>query len=224
MKKVEFLFPSLVLILSILDILRNLSLDNVPSLIISSIGIIGVILFVFKNKWYKQFIYLWIISQIVEIPGIWDVVQALSFKFGISYTSQSGRKIGIFLNVLPFFYLVVFRVLQMSTIIGSKIVIKRYNKDSRIKHLLPVDGTVLKRVNLSGEREWILVDLDKPINLLNASIHFVLLKAEGEKPLQKSKKKQLSYFRIIEEPVDVDSDSFSKENTKFLDWVVIESK
>ncbi len=135
MKKVEFLFPSLVLILSILDIIGNLSLNNIPTLIISSIGIIGVILFVFKNKWYKALIYLWIISQIIVISYFWDVVQVLSFKFGFTFIFHSDGEIGIFLNILPFFYFVAFRVLQMSTIIGSKIVIKRYNKDSRIKHL-----------------------------------------------------------------------------------------
>lgn len=223
MKKVEFLFPTLVLILSILNITGNFSMDNIPSVIVSVIGIIGVLLFILKNKWYKQFIYLWIISQIIFIPDIWNVVQVLSIKFGFSFILKSGRVIGIFMNIVPLFYLVAFRALQMSTIIGSRIVIKRYNKDSRIKHLLPIDGTVVKRVNLSGEREWLLVRLDKPIILLNAEIDFVLLKAEGEKPLQKSKKKQLSYFRIIDEPVDVDSDSFSKEHSKFIDWVVIES-
>lgn len=224
MKKTEFLFPVFVLIMSIISIGDNFSFSNIPSIVVSIIGIVGVLLFTFKRKEFKPLIYLWIIGQFIVIPNIWEVTQVFNFTFGFSFELRNQVESGLYFNFLPLFYLVGFRILEISTIVGTRIAIKRFQKESKLSKVLPIEGKVIKRVNLSGEKEWLLVNLEKPFTYLDSEVKSVFIKAKDDKPLHKAKRKQLSYLRIIMEPIDDTKDSFPKDNFKFIDWVMIEGK
>lgn len=92
----ETVFPVLIAVLSLLNILKHsanfLALTNLLSLV----GIVGTILYFKKNNLYKKVIYLWILAQVIvvdreildEATGIWinkpywDLTQVISVKLG----------------------------------------------------------------------------------------------------------------------------------------------
>lgn len=104
---------------------------------------------------------------------------------------------------------------------NGRIEILGFRSDSILHNVLPVAGTVVKRANLSGEKEWLLVELDEEFHFSESKVKYVFLKAKNDKPLDDSEQKQLAYFRIALEPIDESKDDFDKKGTRFIDWVTV---
>ena len=96
----------IVIILSLLGLYQNLDFANVPSFIVSSLGIMAVIIYFINKNIAYHFIKIWIYLQIPlivnehsfilengthveQIRNIWNTSQFLKFTFGFSINTYT---------------------------------------------------------------------------------------------------------------------------------------
>lgn len=235
--KIELLFPLAVILLSLISLYDQTIYLHYPALVVSIIGLIGGLLYFLKVKFYSTLIYIWIFSQIIIIGGtkidpntnqfvankIWDTSQFLRLQFGYTFTTFNSSQNGIYINFVPFFLFGLLRILSVSDLIGEKIVFRKYRKDNRLGNIFPFEGIVKQRVNLSNEKDWLLIELLEPINYRDLEINHAFIKSNDKTPLKKGGKGQMAYFKIVENIEKINFEStLDKDDFKYIDIVKVE--
>jgi hypothetical protein len=227
----EFIFPLIVLVLSGLTLGQHFLTHNIQAAIVAVIGIVGCVLFYFKNRYYKLLFFIWIIVQMLVITSIvevsaglrmrvtyWDATQNFSLKFGFTVGSAT-KTTTVQVNVLAFIFLGFFRLLRVSGLVGARLTFTKFKADSVFGDALPVTGTVLKRVVLGDEKDWLLVQLDAPVLYNQNNINTVLVKRKDGGVLRTKAANQIIYFRLVDNPQDI-NDNAGAADFPFLEWVV----
>lgn len=227
----EAIFPVIVLVASIYNLYTQAFHLNIPSLVIAIIGLAGVWLFYRNDKYYLLLFLIWILPQLLIIDNInrlpsgvsvynvyWDVTQGVNLKFGFSVDS-SFSKTTVHINILAIIFLVVFRLLRISSLIGTKLTFYKFKEDSVFADVFPVTGSVIKRIEVAGEKDWLLVTLDKPIIYNEKQIFSVIIKRKDGGILKPSMANQVIYFRLVDNTNDLFADADIKK-FPFLGWVL----
>jgi hypothetical protein len=212
----EILFPIFVILLSGFSIVFE-HLHNLLSLsvLVSIIGIVGGVLFIYRYSVSTKLIYLWTIAQIIIVVPSFDVSQFLKLSLGF----YSGQK-GIHLNYLPLIYLGFMKIIEASVLVGKTITFTEFRAGGALGAIFPMKGTIIERVAIDKEKNYLLVELDSPFNYENQQITHVLTKAkDNEKTLKPGKKDQLAFFRVVEDKNDLIRPSMAK--FPFVDWVYV---
>lgn len=231
----ETVFPVLVAGLSLLNISNHsadlLSLTNLLSLV----GIAGTILYFKKNDLFKKLIYIWVLAQVIVIDrevldkatGVWldkpfwDLTQVLSFKLGFNFTTDSS-KFGINVNIVAIFFFGLLKILEVSSLIGKQLTFKKFRQDNRLGDIFPLTGTVLKRVTLSKEKDWLLVQLSSTFDFDGKTIEYVLVKSKDGETIKQKAKNQLVYFRLVYDINSIIEGDNDSTNFPFIDWTICE--
>ena len=234
--RIESLFPLIVILFSCIEIYKQQNLIHIPALIISILGIVGGILYFLKVKYYNVLFYIWIISQVVVINSwkvdettglaienkIWDTSQFFKSEFGITNKTLDSQN-GFYINLVPFFMLGLLKKLNVSDLIGAKITCREYQKENQLENTFLFDGVVKKRVTLSKEKDWLLVELETPFTFEELEISNVFIKSKDDTALKKGKKGQLASLMIIENIDDINFDmNLNKNEFKYIETVIIE--
>jgi hypothetical protein len=231
----ETVFPVLIAVLSLLNILKHsanfLALTNLLSLV----GIVGTILYFKKNNLYKKIIYLWILAQVIvvdreildETTGIWinkpfwDLTQVISVKLGFKLTTNTSN-FGINANIATIFFFGLLRILGASGLIGKQLSFKKFRQDNRLGDIFPLAGTVLKRVTLSKEKDWLLVHLSSTFDFEGNTIEYVLVKSKDGETIKQKAKNQIVYFRLVNDINNIREGNNDSNNFPFIDWTLCE--
>lgn len=227
----EAIFPVVVLVASIFTLYKQTYFLNMPAVVVALVGIVGVWLFYKNNKYFQPLFFVWILAQLVIIDKVtldpsgmsiysvyWDATPGINLKFGFSVDS-SFSKTTVHINILAIIFLVVFRLLRISSLIGTKLTFYKFKEDSVFADVFPVTGSVFKRIEVAGEKDWLLVTLDKPVIYNGKQIFSVIIKRKDGGILKPSKANQVIYFRLVDNTNDLFVEADIK-NFPFLEWVL----
>lgn len=207
--------PIVITILSLLNIVKNS--NNLVSLtvLLSLLGVFSAILIFLKNPISTKLVYIWLVAQIIVIEPIFDLTQILSFKFGVNLENAS-----INLNILPIIALGIIKIIEASNLVGKVITLKKF-RDGELDNILPLNGTITKRISLENEKNWLLVELDKSFNYEGNTVNQILVKRKDDKTIKLKEKKQYSFLRIVVNENDLNNTS-DKSKFPFIDWILCE--
>lgn len=231
----ESIFPIIVASLSILNIAVNYRNPLVLTNLVSLVGIAGTILYFRNISVFKKLIFFWIFVQVIIIQketmdfatktwmydSYWDMAQFLRIKFGF-YVSTETSKYNIHVNIIAFLYFALLKILEVSGLIGKKLTFKKFRDDNRLGDVFPLTGTVLKRVTLTNEKDWLLVQIESSFIYNDKEIEYVLIKSKDGNTLKQKAKGQLAYFRLVYSIKDIIGDINDIDNFPFIDWVICE--
>lgn len=100
--------------------------------------------------------------------------------------------------------------------------VKLFRFNNVMERFLPQKVQVIKQVDFTNSKNWLLVRLTKPVRFKNGRvIYSALIKAKDDGPLKKDVKGQLAYFRIIGDRRLLKQGQLELEKTKFIDWVFV---
>lgn len=110
---------------------------------------------------------------------------------------------------------------RLADIIGSEILIEKYNDYGVLSKHLPVKAEVVKRELLSWEKDWYLVKLEKPMKVGWKEQHFLLLKTKDVNEVFLKRKKQPIQVRLVNNIDDLVKERKKKNNFLFVDLAVV---
>jgi hypothetical protein len=114
----QLVFPIIVGVLSLSNIFRNFQDFYLTSVLVSIIGLGGVVLFLLNNKKASILFYVWIISQIITFSNAgftYYTVQSPNISLGMNF---QGKNSIFSINFLPLFYFIGYRLIKMYDLIG----------------------------------------------------------------------------------------------------------
>ncbi len=239
-RKLSAVLPALAVVLSLATLYTALYWPlNLPQVLISVVGLgAGIAFLLRKERWFFVLMQVWIFGQFPEISrevevaqadgtsyvekqAILDAGQTFKWSVGMGLTTQSGRKLELYLNLVPFLYLVLFRVLQSGALVGRAVTIKPLKKDSKLGAGAPLHGRATRVVMLGTEKHWILVDLDHPFPHAGRTIAHVLVRDKEGAPYKPAKAPRISYVVEVPEPALVLEQGNRKDQFQFLDWGLV---
>jgi hypothetical protein len=158
--------------------------------------------------------------QWIEQP-IWDLTQTFKFTLGFHFDYPES-KIHINLNVFAFVFFGLNKILEVSQLIGKEITFYKAGKYNKLGDIFPIKGKIIRRVNLSGNKGWLLVELEKSFIFSQNEITHVIIKRNDEVTLKLKKGKQMVFFRMVSDINDVIDGVLPAQNFRFVDWALCE--
>lgn len=236
----DYVLPLLALTMSFIGLVEfAFSPSNVLALLVSLLGVAACVLFFLGHKWSIPLLYWWIIVQIpaissmevAKIPNgkqyihhpIVDTGQAFTLDVGLTLRRPK-EELYIKVNLVPIALLVLYRLLRTSSLIGRRIVVKRFRKDNKLGDVFPFEGTVLRSATLGGEQHWLLVQLDRSLTYNGTSFACLLVRDKEGEIYKPGKAASVSYLVIVPEADMVGTADNRKEYFTFVDWGLVQVK
>jgi hypothetical protein len=112
---------------------------------------------------------------------------------------------------------------NLKEIIGRTIEINAFRSDSVLKDQVPVKGKIISRELISWEKDWYLVQLEKPINVAWKPFDHILIKAKEAEEDILSKPQQIIHVRMAGNMEDLSKKKKVKSDFLFVDYAVIDA-
>ena len=211
-------FILLIIVISMVNIYNHL--DNVLQLtnLLSLVGIFTAALYFSNNIVYRKLIYVWILFQLIVIIPYLDLSQVLSFNF--FHFSFNNDELSINLNLIPFLYLGILKSLEISGLKGKTITFRKFREENKLGDIFPICGKILRPVALGNEKNWFLVELEKPIVRNGISYAHVLVRNKDTSTIKLNAKNQIAYFRLVANVQDLLNQDGDNTKFPFVDWVL----
>ncbi len=91
-----------------------------------------------------------------------------------------------------------------------------------MKQILPLEGIIIQSFSIDTDNDWLMVQLDKTYELNSFSFSRIAIKRKDKEILRLKAKKQLVFFRIMEEETPIQPHYLSGKNFPFIDWAIAE--
>ena len=82
-----------------------------------------------------------------------------------------------------------------------------------------MEGTIIKPLTLSGEKDWLLIKLDKSINYNFSQFEYVVIKPKSGSILSIKTELVIIYFGLVSDLQDTLKVNAEKSMFTFVDWV-----
>jgi hypothetical protein len=236
--KIEFLFPIIILMMSIFtagSILQYwlFNRNGLLSLAVSGIGITGAVFYFTGRKAYQLLIFIWSAAQLLIIEtktydsdsgitivnSVLNLSQGFKMTFGFSDSLGNGTITYMQVNILAFVFLGMAKILNLSALLGSEISITAFSETTSLGYILPATGIIESRVKLSKEKNWLLTKLNTKEGEAPA-VAYALIKPKDNSNL-KLKKKQVVYFLLVPDKNMIMEDGNRRENFTTGDWAYV---
>jgi hypothetical protein len=226
-RRADMVLPLMALAMSAFTLTSTLDLSNIPSLIVSLIGLAAGIAYFLRNRMSITLLQIWIYAQIPAIARTFDSTlangQTVQIKQAILDAGQSltfdlGLTLGglqLQVNIVPFALLILFRLTQVSSLVGGTATIKKLREYSHLPETAPVTGTVLKRATLGKEKHWLLVQLHGEIPHHGKAYSHLLVTAKDDEIYKRGKPGKPSYLVMVPDPAQVHDGVNRKEDFLF---------
>jgi len=222
--KLEFAFPLFILILSLFNIQSELvsTSINVQSFGLSIFGVLGVILYFLKINFSKYLFKAWALLQVLIITkftesGNTDIIN-FTQGFNLSFSLLLGS-IQFQINFLGFIYASFIYLIGFNLLKNKSIIISPYNDSSYLNSILPIEATILKRIEISDEKDWMLVQLNHLESEGEEKLKYALIK--GKDQVIKPKSGQIIKFLEVSNIEDLKDKNNDKENFRTGDWAIL---
>lgn len=194
MKK-EILLTFIITLTAIYNIFSNLDQLFSLSVGLSIIGLLGVVLYMAKIKYFDICIWMWILLQlpiislattsnsVTQIDTIFNLNQValLSWNFKITIGSLS-----VGLNIIPLVFLLLYKALVASSIIGSTVALKPVTELSPLIGYTPLQATV---TDITADNAF-LAELDKKVIVDDMSYNQISFKTSDKSKFKLKKVRQ----------------------------------
>ncbi|MGB3181145.1 MAG: hypothetical protein WBB45_07125 [Cyclobacteriaceae bacterium] len=231
-----YLLPLLAILLSGLALTGNLSLANIFQFIVSVVGIAAGIAFFVNRKYFYPLIQIWIYGQFpafnraiqsasgnggtLELHPLLDGGQHVTFDVGLTFVNSAGY-LDLKINILPLVFLFLFKVLQVSDLIGRRLIITNVRKENKLGDIFPLKGNISETFSLGKEKNWFHAELDEPFEYEGNSYQDLLFRSrEGD--MYKPGKGKYSYLRLVSDPKLLAEKGISKDRFSYVDWAKVE--
>lgn len=231
--KKQLIFPLLIIATSVLNFIAFNELMDIISIIVSLIGIWGVILY-FRNSSYNVFLYrLWIVLQVPQIwieynygtsidyKSLFETTNILKYNLGPSFYYDDLTTINFKINVLAFIYYLIYKLTILKKLTGRGIKVSQLNIHGKLAPFFPIHAEIIKRIQVENENEWFLLSLNEPIILDEIRYDRIIIDSK-ESDLRKKKTKKETDIRLIKEGEDINNKAINKSNYPFVEWVLVE--
>lgn len=113
---------------------------------------------------------------------------------------------------------------KLEAIIDHAISVKAFSSNSYLDDILPNEGKIVKRLVISREPNWYLVQLEKPHTQENFNSHYILLRAKVKREALEAGKIRLAALFIIPEVTDLEKHGLTNMDFRFCGWVYVAVK
>lgn len=212
------ILPCVVLILSVLNLCIAPPRFSAPGMYVSELGLLTVVLYFFNVKIYSPLLILWALLQLIVVKhsslgcglfttaDVWDPAQVI--RISVYFPMVFGNGIQAGLNLVAVVLLALAVVLRPSTPMGNYLTFAAYRNNS-MGIVFPIKGRAERWVNLSGEKDWLLVNMLAPYTYNNKAMCYVLIKRNDKQPLVMNQANQLVFFKPV-----ADVNMIREENNK----------
>jgi hypothetical protein len=229
--RIEILFPLIVLVLSAVKLLDVFYGGiQISVLIVSLIGIGGVVLYFTKIKYYRQLIYIWILAQLIVInkqvldpasntwikTPVWNTTQtfdltlSLSFKYPDRITEPG-------VNVLAIIFFGFLKIVEVSSLVGKKFTFEKFDYNDRLGDVFPLLGTAIRRIKLGGKKDFLLIQLDFPFQFRDLEIAHIIIKERTGRVIRPGEKQTVE-VRIVKDVNEITEDDNDIKKFPMIDF------
>lgn len=195
------LLPCLVACLSLIGFFTGAFNFTAPSFYVSAAGLLAALLYFTGPRFGRLIIAFWCILQLVVIThsgpaGVRDIID---FTVGIklpvyAHVNYQGEAYNTGLNLVAVFLLALLVFTRPKGLVGANLYFAPYRGQNRLGIAFPLKGRVQRQVNLSGEKDWLLVHLQKTLTYNGISTAYVLISRNDKLPIVKNMPNQLVFF------------------------------
>ncbi len=107
-------------------------------------------------------------------------------------------------------------------VIGKKITITNYGKNSILMNCFPTQGTVVSRELIGWEKDWFLIALDKPMSVGWKSYNYILVKSKFSEEQFLTKQHQVIQVRVVKNKSTLEAKLKKKRDFLFVDLARVE--
>jgi hypothetical protein len=195
--------PFVVLCLCLLNFFTKPVGFLVLAMYLSIWGLVSVIIYQYARHLARVLFVVWAAMQLILIRNadpaagsVLDLSQGVSLPVYLPLTlGGDGYQVGI--NMGAVILLVLMEFLRSDEIIGEYLQFAAYRCDNYLGDIFPLKGKVERQVCLSGEKDWLLVNLRKPFQFNQRPISYVLIKRNDKRPVTKNLTNQLVFFKPV---------------------------
>jgi len=213
--KKDIIISIIVLILSILNIINNQL--NIISLSVglSIIGILGIVSYFLKLKYFKYLIIVWfffqlpniefgeMINGVKEITNSFNLNQTIDLRLGLSFGSTTSIYIG--LNIVPIVFIGLYKLLLSNSLIGEMVTITPVREISALKAFSPLEIEIID--TLKGE---FVGTLNSPITIGNKTFYEIYFRTEDKSIFKLNKERQICNIRLKNENKVIETNGYMK--------------
>ena len=203
------LIPIITLFLSLLNLFKNWHGGESDSFFVSIFGLIVVALYVLRVNYNRIAFFLWALSQLFivrqQVPqatsgvltsNVLDLSQGFKLALFLPITI-SGTQYEAGLNFFALFLIMLNRFLPNNHLNGLELSFSSYRHDNSLGSIFPIKGKIVRTVTLSGEDDWLLIQLNKAFHHQAMNIEYVLVKRNDKKSIIPGKSTQLVFFKLV---------------------------
>ncbi len=226
----EFILIFIMCVLSIMNIVKEY--EDLLSFTVfnSALGLAATVCFIFKIRAYLTLTYFWIFLQILIIHTVdlrvnppqkhyfLDASQMYSFNLGF-HAQFSQTVVGIGINLLPFIYFSIFKLIKISSIAGKEFTFSAFKHDSEFSDNFPLKGVAERRMHFFNEKDWLLFRLEKQIEFEGTSVSHALVKDKEGGIIKQRAKNQIVFFRMVLNEKDLNEKNPDLKIFPFLEWI-----
>lgn len=99
--------------------------------------------------------------------------QIVNLLFGFDIGNKAHQYI-LSINLVPLIFIGYYRLVIISSFQGKKYKFSKFRENNKLGNVFPLEGTILKRVQLNNEKDWLLVQLDNSFTYWEKDIKYVL--------------------------------------------------
>ncbi len=220
------ILPFVVLCLCLINLYnRPLSFAE-PSVYVSAFGLLSVVIYFFVQHVARILFIVWTVVQLVLVrnsdpsaANVLDLSQGFNLPLYLPVTmGGDGYQIGI--NFIPLMLLVLMEFLRSDRIIGEYLYFSAYRYDNSLSVVFPLKGKVERQVSLSGEKDWLLVNLNPAFKLKDKPIQYVLIRRNDKQPVVKNMTNQLVFFKPVADISSIRDGENDKNEFKEEVWAL----
>jgi hypothetical protein len=164
-------YPSIIGVLCLNTLFTQIWQFSWMNLLVALIGLTGVTLYFFKKSYFKYFLNFWTYVQmpVFVLNGfVLEIVQVFNYSLYFFFELRNGGMLKIGFNALALIYLPLnyrfYHLLYAHKLIGQEIKLlslKPMHKVKDLNYMLPASGSILGRVTLDKEKDWLMVLLNE---------------------------------------------------------------
>jgi len=211
------ILPAVVFCLSILSMFSRSLRFSEPAIYVSLAGLLSVCLYFFNRGLSDIFITLWILVQLVIVKSTvennsaaLDMVQGFGLPVYLPLTmGGDGYQLGI--NLVAIVLLVLLVARPPEDLIGHNLHFAPYRGENNLGIRFPLKGKVERKLCLSDEKDWLLVNLKEPVKCKGKQVSYALICRNDKQPLIRHQTNQLVFFKPVED-VNVLNDNWNDKN------------
>jgi len=212
--KKDYIFCVLVLGLSTLNIFNNQSNILTLTVGLSIIGVLGVISYFLKLKYFKYLFLAWILGQFINVEfsetinGVktitdsFNLNQIIDLKIGLNIGMTQSVYIG--LNIIPFAFLGLYKLLLSNSHIGEFVTIIPLRKMSPLYTFSPIK---IEIIDVLKNSEFVGA-LNPPIIIENETFDRIFFKLSNKSIFKLDKTRELCDIKLKNKNKVIETNGF----------------